>query len=384
MEVTESATHEAAATPTAWAQDDIVACDIFAGAGGFSLGAHLAKVKIAAAVELNRHACNTYKNNLIKTKLTGAKLYSADVTTLDLDELRRESGLDVHGCDILLGGPPCQGFSRHRINNAGVNDPRNQLLLKYFEFVRRLRPTFFLVENVPGLLWSRHAAFLDAFKELAEAANYGLMEPQVLNARDYGVPQNRRRVFLLGYDRSSTTAPTSWPPSATHADPREAGTKGLQPWLTAGQVFEHRGLAGDINDVHMNHGPTLLKAFAATPPNGGSRADSGRVLPCHENHRGHFDVYGRIDPLLPAPTMTTACINPSKGRFVHPTEHHGITLRQAAQIQSFPDWFVFEGGIIAGGVQVGNAVPVRMAQALIEPLKAEATKVRQTRRAKAA
>jgi len=119
----------------------------------------------------------------------------------------------------------------------------------------------------------------------------------------------------------------------------------------------------------MQHGEKLLETFKATPPNGGSRKDSGRVLDCHRDHDGHKDVYGRIDPTRPAPTMTTACVNPSKGRFVHPTLHHGITLRQAARLQTFPDWFVFEGGLMAGGVQVGNAVPVDMAAALLSPLR---------------
>ena len=119
----------------------------------------------------------------------------------------------------------------------------------------------------------------------------------------------------------------------------------------------------------MNHGKDLIEAFKRTPLNGGSRIDSGRVLRCHKDHDGHKDVYGRINPDQPGPTMTTACINPSKGRFVHPTEHHGITVRQAARLQTFPDWFVFSGGLMAGGAQVGNAVPVLLAQTLLEPLK---------------
>lgn len=119
----------------------------------------------------------------------------------------------------------------------------------------------------------------------------------------------------------------------------------------------------------MNHGPELLDAFKRTPPNGGSRKDSGRILACHKDHDGHKDVYGRIDPTVPAPTMTTACINPSKGRFVHPTEHHGITVRQAARIQTFSDDFVFKGGLTAAGRQIGNAVPVDLGIALIKHIK---------------
>jgi DNA (cytosine-5)-methyltransferase 1 len=131
----------------------------------------------------------------------------------------------------------------------------------------------------------------------------------------------------------------------------------------------------------MKHNDELISAFKNTPLNGGSRRDSGRILPCHKNHDGHKDVYGRIDSRLPAPTMTTACINPSKGRFVHPMEHHGITIRQAARIQTFPDSFVFEGGLTAAGKQIGNAVPVRMAEiiirqlvSLLDPREADASK----------
>jgi DNA (cytosine-5)-methyltransferase 1 len=116
----------------------------------------------------------------------------------------------------------------------------------------------------------------------------------------------------------------------------------------------------------MKHSKDMISLFQDTPKNGGSRSDTDRVLPCHEDHDGHKDVYGRIDPSKPAPTMTTACINPSKGRFVHPTRSHGITLRQAARIQTFPDWFEFEGGLMAGGVQIGNAVPVKLGAILLQ------------------
>lgn len=350
-----------------WLDDDVTACDLFAGAGGFSLGAHLADIKVAAAVEFNKRAADTYETNLIETGLTPAHLYRDDVTLLDPARVRRERGLDS-GCDILLGGPPCQGFSTHRINGAGVGDPRNALLLRYFDYVSVLRPTFFLVENVPGLLWPRHKPFLDTFYDLAESAGYGLLDPVVLNARDFGVPQNRKRVFLLGYDRRKTENPPCWPPHPTHAEPGSG--RGLVDWVASEDVFTRPAPADDLNDIHMNHGPNLIAAFKKTPANGGSRVDSGRTLPCHSKHRGHFDVYGRINPAVPAPTMTTACVNPSKGRFVHPSLHHGITLRQAARIQSFPDWFKFQGGLMAGGVQVGNAVPVDMAKALLAPLRA--------------
>jgi DNA (cytosine-5)-methyltransferase 1 len=351
----------------------VFACDVFAGAGGFSLAAYLAGITVSAAVEWDQYACQTYRTNLIKTGLTSTRLFEDDISNLTPKKVKSLSGFDETPCDILLGGPPCQGFSAHRLNNTGVNDPRNELLLKYFEYVRVLRPSFFLVENVPGLLWPKHKKFLKAFYDLAERADYGLVEPKVINARDFGVPQNRRRVFLLGFDRRRLSKPPAWPPKPTHVSPDSV--RRLPHWQPASIAFK-RALAGDPNNIHMKHGPELLETFACTPANGGSRKQSGRVLPCHKNHVGHHDVYGRIDPSAPAPTMTTACINPSKGRFVHPTQHHGITLRQAARLQSFPDWFNFEGGIMAGGVQVGNAVPVDLAKALLRPLREAVLKLR--------
>jgi DNA (cytosine-5)-methyltransferase 1 len=354
---------------------EILACDLFAGAGGFSLGALNAGIRVAAAVEFNRHAASTYRNNLIASGRAKTKFYEEDLALLDPDALRVESGFQAGGCDILMGGPPCQGFSAHRIKDAGVDDPRNTLLLRYFKFVESLRPLFFLVENVPGLLWPRHKSFLETFYELGEAADYRLLSPIVLNAKDFGVPQNRRRVFILGVDRQRSQATPSWPPPATHVSPDQT-EDGRPFWRAAATAFDRPAAPGDPNDLHMKHNEALVETFKATPVNGGSRRDSGRILDCHLGHEGHSDVYGRINPFQPGPTMTTACINPSKGRFVHPTLHHGITLRQAARLQSFPDWFVFEGGLMAGGVQVGNAVPVDMAAALLRPLKEAAEAIR--------
>src|SRR5690606_25540588 len=158
-------------------------------------------------------------------------------------------------------------------------------------------------------------------------------------------------------------------PAQTHGDAKSRESNpALLPWTPSKVVFQPAP-SGDPNDTHMRHSDQLVETFKATPINGGSRKDSGRVLPCHENHSGHSDVYGRIDPTVPGPTMTTACINPSKGRFVHPTEPHGITARQAARFQTFPDDFVFLGGLMAAGKQIGNAVPIMLGHVLIEQIK---------------
>lgn len=335
--------------------------DLFSGAGGLTLASHNVGCKTVFAVEMNKHAATTFRQNFVQNRGDDVTLYEASVLDLDPETLAAEHFANK-SCDLVLGGPPCQGFSTHRINGAGIDDPRNALILRYFDFVRALRPKAFLMENVPGILWPRHARWLREFREAAEEAGYRLYAPAKLDAKDYGVPQRRQRVLFLGVRADLQTDGLVWPPQQTHGE-------GLLPWVACESVFDPTR-EDDPNDVHMNHAPEIVEALRRTPINGGSRKDSGRVLACHRNHDGHKDVYGRIDPKKPAPTMTTACINPSKGRFVHPTEPHGITARQAARIQTFPDDFVFHGGLTAAGAQIGNAVPVKFGEALLRPIVA--------------
>jgi DNA (cytosine-5)-methyltransferase 1 len=298
--------------------------------------------------------------------LAGRKvsLFEQDILQLNPHDVMDEAGLVEGDCDLLLGGPPCQGFSTHRLGQSGVDDPRNKLLLRYFAFVKSLNPRMFLVENVPGMLQPKHADYLSNFLDCARGQGYNVFDPVVINARDFGVPQTRKRVFILGYDPTRVSFEIEWPPRPQYGSSVIGAFGPLMPWRVANEAFTSPALIGDPNDIHMSHGPTLIETFKSTPLNGGSRSQSNRVLPCHKVHDGHKDVYGRIDPLKPSPTMTTACINPSKGRFVHPTEHHGITARQAARLQTFPDEFVFSGGLMAAGSQIGNAVPVALGRAL--------------------
>ncbi|MCI3161820.1 DNA cytosine methyltransferase, partial [Klebsiella pneumoniae] len=287
----------------------------------------------------------------------------------------------------IIGGPPCQGFSSHRIKNAGVNDPRNELLIRYYDFVKIFQPKMFLVENVPGLLWEKHKDYLNNFKRLAANSGYNILGPLKLNAKDYGVPQNRNRVFILGLRDDISISDGDWPPSPTHF-------KDKKPyWVNASEIFEKptpsiiekitavlgqdvvqklkfkntlKENKSDPNNIHMNHADYMIERFSLTPING-SREDVDFRLPCHSNgYVGHKDVYGRIRLSLPGPTITTGCFNPSKGRFLHPWDNHGITVRQAARFQTFPDDYIFSGGIISQGKQVGNAVPVNLGKILLK------------------
>ncbi|EJG1866066.1 DNA cytosine methyltransferase [Vibrio parahaemolyticus] len=384
------------------------AIDLFAGAGGFTLSAIEAEVNVLAAIEFDEAAANTYKENFIKAGHQNIDLRAGkdfgDINKVDPLELRESLNLKKGELDLILGGPPCQGFSTHRIKDAGVNDPRNALLLRYFEFVNEFNPKAFLVENVAGLLWERHKDFLDKFLSLAEDAGYTIKFCGIVNAKDYGVPQNRKRVFIYGLRQDlDTDSDHVFPPKPTHFS--EASGKYPQ-WETASSVFEKipqelydqyweeyfkkktkwsyeqtmerlsalkSGQEIEENDpcnVHMKPTDMMIERFSDTPLNGG-REDAGEKhrLKCHSGeYKGHKDVYGRILIHLPSNTITTGCNNPSKGRFVHPWLNHGITLRHAARLQSFPDWFNFYGSSTEKARQIGNAVPPLLGKVLISDI----------------
>lgn len=362
----EMATSKKAAKKARKKTRNLFCVDLFAGAGGFSLAALRAGFSVKLAVETDKHACSTYKHNF---KRRNVLLKEEDIVGLTAKDVATEAFRSGEHCDLLLGGPPCQGFSAHRLNGTGVRDPRNGLIHTYFEFVEAFRPTMFLMENVPGMLWKQHESYLREFYRHAKTSGYEVRDPVVIDARDHGLPQRRKRVFILGVRKGADVASLIWPPAPTHGNTAARKTdKTLKPWMSCASVFRNLP-KDDPNAVSMNHSRELIEIFKKTPPNGGSRGDSGRVLACHKDHDGHNDVYGRIDPRHPGPTMTTACINPSKGRFVHPRAHHGITVRQAARIQTFPDDFVFKGGLMAAGVQIGNAVPVQLGETLIRSLR---------------
>jgi len=377
----------------------LTAIDLFSGAGGFSLAAYNADVDVLAAIEFDGNAAETYKKNLVDRLGVKTKVYAEDITEFDIDSLVNDIEIKKGSLDILLGGPPCQGFSSHRIKDSGKDDPRNELLIRYFDFVEYLKPKAFLVENVPGLLWPRHEKYLSDFLNLAKKHGYTIVanEPLILNARDYGVPQNRRRAFIFGLRDDVMQEDIVWPPSPTH------NKTGNSKWLTASSAFEKPepiilnnfkkrleekfghskeesaemiaslkwGKKLDPQDscnLSMTHSETLTKVFENTPLLG-DRDESGRELDCHKNYKGHKDVYGRIYPHIQANTITAGCNNPSKGRFVHTWLNHGITLRHAARIQTFPDDYMFTGGSMAMAKQIGNAVPIKLGEALILKIK---------------
>jgi DNA (cytosine-5)-methyltransferase 1 len=380
----------------------LTAIDLFAGAGGFSLAAHQQGFDILAAVEFDKKAAETYQTNIVERLGAETQVFNQDINEVDVQGFMKYRNIKQGELDLLLGGPPCQGFSTHRINDSGAKDPRNKLLIRYFDFVSALRPKVFLVENVPGLLWKRHKSHLNKFIKLAKKHHYKIIGdiPLLINAKNFGVPQNRKRAFILAVREDISSSNIIWPPEPTHFSPKEE----KNCWKTASTIFEKppamilkklidrymvvnnweksrakelvnnlefgdKVLKDDPCNIHMKHTEAVSDRFNKTPLNG-SREDIDFRLRCHENgYKGHKDVYGRIFFHTPSNTITTGCNNPSKGRFVHPWLNHGITLRHAARFQSFPDEYVFLGSSTEKARQIGNAVPVDLGSALIKNIK---------------
>lgn len=379
------------------------AIDLFAGAGGFTLSAIQAGVDVLAAIEFDKSAAHTYKKNLIDRMGANIELLNNDINKIDPKSLRERVGINKGELDLILGGPPCQGFSSHRIKGAGINDPRNELLLRYFAFVKEFRPKAFLVENVAGLLWPRHEDYLNQFLMLTQKSGYVVRYCNTLNAKDYGVPQNRNRVFIFAVRDDKNYLDLHFPPKKTHSS---SLSNNLPSWRTASVVFDpvpknlysnywdnyfskktklskeetfslleslESGRPIDLNDlcnVHMKPSKMMVERFTRIGLNG-SRDELGEdgQLKCHSNgYKGHKDVYGRIMIHQPSNTITTGCNNPSKGRFVHPWENHGITLRHCARFQSFPDDFIFYGSSTEQARQIGNAVPPMLGEILISSI----------------
>ncbi|MDP9037243.1 MAG: DNA cytosine methyltransferase [Myxococcota bacterium] len=319
------------------------AIDLFAGAGGLTAGLKLAGFRVSAAVELDRRASETFRANHRRVHLE-----QCDIRAVRCAPLMRKIGLNKGELDLLAGCPPCQGFSRLPTRNGMVRegDERNDLVFEFVRFVRSFHPKAIMFENVPGLM--RNERFQQVEEQL-RALGY-VLDAKVLDAADYGVPQHRRRLILLGTRGRRRLSLAE--PCQQHGTVRDALAA-----LTA-----ERGSSGDaLHNLPVRHSDQVQALIRSIPEDGGSRMalPEELKLECHKHTNGFHDVYGRMRWDAPSPTITSGCINPSKGRFLHPTEHRAITLREAAVLQGFPLDYVFfpKHGKEAITAMIGNALP---------------------------
>lgn len=317
------------------------AIDLFCGAGGLSEGLRQAGFKIIGAVEIDPLACRTYKLNH-----RGVKLWKKDISKVTGAEMMKALRVKQGELDLLAACPPCQGFSTMRTRNGTRRnrDARNDLIFDVLRIVRSMRPKSVMLENVPGLATnSRFSKFWRGLESLGYK-----VKSDVLNAADFGVPQRRRRLVLV--------ASVLGEPEFAKKERRRRTVRTF-----IGRLTSPKKSRDPIHNYSVERSEKVVGLIKRIPKNGGSRSALGEEsqLPCHQKLRGFWDVYGRMAWDEPSPTITGGCINPSKGRFLHPSEDRSITLREAALLQTFPKKyrFILEKGRYPVALLIGNALP---------------------------
>lgn len=317
------------------------AVDLFSGCGGLSLGLRKAGYRVLAALENEPLASETYRTNHPDTLLV-----EEDISQISASEFMRRIGLKRGQLDLLAGCPPCQGFSSIRTLNGQrrLREPMNDLVFEFLRFVRVLRPKSIMMENVPGLAKNRRLKkFCRVLTELGYQWDY-----KVFDAANYGVPQRRKRMILIA---SISGAPTFAKPSRSMRTVRSA----------IGHLSRPRSSKDSLHSHPARRSPDVQNLIRKIPRNGGSRSSlpDNEQLECHRKTAGFYDIYGRMSWDKPAPTITGGCINPSKGRFLHPSQNRAITLREAALLQGFPSRYFFslELGTYPAAQMIGNAFP---------------------------
>lgn len=347
--------------------------DLFAGCGGFSTGFRQAGFDISKAVEFDSSIANTYQLNHPNTKTI-----VADIATVDNNKFFSKGE-----ADIIIGGPPCQGFSMAgaRIRGGFIDDPRNYLFKHYFNVVKIVKPKIFIMENVKGLLtMSNGAIFNEIVSLFSDHNNFDgdkyYVHYKVINGLDFGIPQRRERVIIIGiknhdfdienlfqqtYNNILEIHPdffkrvTVWDAISNIPQP----TKNGECFAHAAESSYQMYLSNNANILYNNtataHSDIAIKRMQCVKQ-GDNWTSLNEVI-----HSVHSGAYGRLEKNGFSPTITTRFDTPSGGQFIHPIENRTITPREAARIQSFPDTFIFYGKKSSICKQIGNAVPVKIA-----------------------
>ena len=386
------------------AKRQLVTVDLFCGAGGITEGFRKAGFRCIYANDINRWAIETFRANHPDTRAENRPIEEVDAA-----QLRRSLGIARGDLDVLVGGPPCQGFSINAPERF-LEDPRNSLFKHYIRFLDEFQPKTLLIENVPGMLSLGGGIIFETILKELTAHGYNV-HARILFAAHYGVPQERWRTIILG----SRSAPPPKHPHPTHYATARANFRGgrtmtfqlvpldqplLKPAVTIGEAIS------DLPQLEMGEGGEIVtyecranSAYAAKMRNGSTvtfnhyasilapqnvermkyikPGGSWRDIPHHLLPKGmqkarksdHTKRYGRLREDGLAGTVLTKC-DPHWGAVFLPDQDRALTVREAARIQSFPDSYKFLGPRVAQYEQVGNAVPVLMAEAIAREIQA--------------
>jgi DNA (cytosine-5)-methyltransferase 1 len=331
----------------------LTAVDLFCGAGGLTVGLKNAGYRVLAAIDCYALATETYSSNhpdvLVLTK---------DIRRLPAAQFADMIGVKPGQLDLLAGCPPCQGFSTLRTRNRTLSakDDRNELVFDFLRYISVLKPKMVLLENVPGLNSNYR---MDRVCGKLTRLGYHLLRI-IVDAADYGVPQRRRRMLLVA---SRLFLPKPSRPCRRLKTVRDA----------IGRLPKPSDSRDPLHTECEQRSERVRAVIRRIPKNGGSRSSLPYryQLPCHRRRRGFHDVYGRMAWDCVAPTITSGCTNPSKGRFIHPSQHRAITLREAALLQTFPTRYriSLSRGKEGAALLIGNAFPPAMIRTFAAQLR---------------
>ena len=350
--------------------------DLFAGCGGLSLGFMKSGFTVKRAVEFDASIANTYKQNHPEV----------DVIVDDIKNIDCSGVFKQGDADIIIGGPPCQGFS---MAGARIDDPRNYLFKHYFNVVKAVRPKVFVMENVKGMLTMQGGSI---FKEIIrifsdpdmlDGKPYNIFY-KVVKAVEFGVPQKRERLIIIGTTIDNINFEELWDDTIKQIK-RDVPTyfdmvsvkdaiSNLGKAVPDGKIVnpesetDYEKWLSSAGEFIENHTQTSHSKIAIDRM---SRINNGENFTAlkEQINSVHSGSYGRLSWDDQAPTITTRFDTPAGGRFIHPTENRTLTPREAARIQSFPDDFVFYGNKTSICKQIGNAVPPKVSYFLARLVK---------------
>lgn len=332
--------------------------DLFSGVGGLSLGFSMSGMEIVFAVEHDAAIANTYRLNH-----TDTDMFCTNIESLDIQALKLKYG----SIDVIVGGPPCQGFSQ-KGKRLSLDDERNYLFKFFIKFVEIFQPKYFLLENVPNLITTSNGFFRDEIIERFDALGYST-DVDVLLASDFGIPQSRKRAFFLGkkgseklllpqpnYKKTTVGQAIYDMPLIHSGEGKNVFEYPTEP-SNAYQKLMRKGSTAIYNHQATKHSELSLEKLAMIPKGKGKE-----VLPEKYLTKSIYSgTWTRLNEDGFAPTITTRFDTPSSGMFTHPELHRCLTVREGARLQSFPDSFIFYGSKSSQLKQVGNAVPPLLA-----------------------
>lgn len=332
--------------------------DFFSGCGGMSLGFSVLSQRykffdLKGGVDINNIALGAYEKNF------NAPTINQDIRELctneKIKEIKQKFKIDSSKKPlIVIGCAPCQGFTAHRKKNWHKEDSRNTLVGYFADIASRFDPDFIVMENVPEILGKKYWAHYEEARDILSSKGYNIKQT-IYNSASFGVPQARYRAIIIA-SKHNFSLPLPIFKEEDFKTVRDA--IGSLPIVKAGEV-------SSVDNYHRsaNHKGSTIDTIKQIPIDGGSRP-SGIGPNCLDKVKGFSDVYGRLSWDKPSITLTQYSRNPASGRFTHPEQNRGLTIREAARIQSFPDSFHFNGSLDNNFKQIGEAVPPALSTAI--------------------